>query len=130
MKEYALTYLVAPLSGVGRNTTLPKTRGTANRRHGYVSRAPAVQATGLRALLRRLKARYLALKNERAAIAELWALDDRMLADIGLNRTDIPFMVKRKMPLEGSASAQSSGNQKTAQILELKRDSYAHKMAA
>lgn len=46
-------------------------------------------ATGIGALFARLKA----AQKQRAAVAQLMAMDERMLQDIGLNRSLVPFVV-------------------------------------
>lgn len=43
----------------------------------------------------------------RAAMRELGALDDRILKDIGISRSDIPFLVERQFSAEPTAMAGS-----------------------
>lgn len=47
-------------------------------------------ADGVTAGLRALAAKFQAWQRKRAAYEELMALDDRMLKDIGISRTEIP----------------------------------------
>ena len=61
--------------------------GTAARLAGYAVRAAR---SGVRALA----GRYRAWRQRRLAVAELQALDDRILRDIGLSRDDVARLVR------------------------------------
>jgi uncharacterized protein YjiS (DUF1127 family) len=63
-------------------------RADVNRR--LIERARAYRAAAIQALLHRL----FGWVRRRAAVAQLQALDDRMLKDIGLNRGDIEHAVR------------------------------------
>ena len=54
----------------------------------------AVRKTGLAAWLSRQVASYVAWRNEQAAAAELSAMSDYELADIGLSRSDLSRVFK------------------------------------
>lgn len=45
----------------------------------------------------------------RAAIRELYALDDRMLKDIGISLGDIPYLVDRQLSAERTARQGATG---------------------
>lgn len=47
----------------------------------------------LNSLFQQIGGRFQAWRERQRAIAELSSLDDRMLADIGLRRGDIPYVV-------------------------------------
>jgi uncharacterized protein YjiS (DUF1127 family) len=49
---------------------------------------------GLAASLKRWLVAYIAWRAQEAAIAELWSMSDRELADLGLTRSDISNAVK------------------------------------
>jgi len=51
-------------------------------------------ARKLVAALERWLAAYMTWRLEQAAIAELWAMSDRELKDMGLHRSDIPAAVR------------------------------------
>jgi uncharacterized protein YjiS (DUF1127 family) len=53
---------------------------------------------GLTAKIGALVARLQAAQKQRAAVAQLMAMDERMLQDIGLNRTLVPFAVAGATP--------------------------------
>lgn len=55
---------------------------------------------GVRTRLARLLAAVDARRRDRRAAAELAALDDRLLADIGLRRTDVPDTRRSPWPAE------------------------------
>jgi uncharacterized protein YjiS (DUF1127 family) len=55
--------------------------------------------------LRRWRYRRQATAHRRNAIAELEALDDRVLQDIGVNRCSIPDLVDAKLQAEAGAGA-------------------------
>ena len=46
----------------------------------------------------------------RAAIRELYALDDRMLKDIGISRGDIQYLVDQQLSAEQAATEGSAGH--------------------
>ncbi len=55
--------------------------------------------------LRRWRCRRQAIAHRRNAIAELDALDDRVLQDIGVNRRSIPDLVDAKLQAGAGAAA-------------------------
>jgi uncharacterized protein YjiS (DUF1127 family) len=61
--------------------------------------------TTVTGFLRSLADRFSAWRERERAFAELNALDERALADLGLRRSDIPFVVYCK-PRQGSATAE------------------------
>jgi uncharacterized protein YjiS (DUF1127 family) len=73
-------------------TLTPEQRGDLVRR--VVERARAYRAAAIRDLFRRL----FGWMRRRAAIAQLQALDDRMLKDIGLSRGEIETAVRGEEP--------------------------------
>jgi len=52
---------------------------------------------------RSLASRFTDWRRRERAYAELAALDDRALADIGISRAEIPFVVARKHGADGDA---------------------------
>jgi uncharacterized protein YjiS (DUF1127 family) len=54
-------------------------------------------------ILKTLAARYTEWANLRDAEAELNAFSDRELADLGINRSDISYLVRQKQPSQGIA---------------------------
>jgi uncharacterized protein YjiS (DUF1127 family) len=73
-------------------TLTPEQRADMVRR--VVARARAYRAAAIRDLFRRL----FGWMSRRAAIAQLRALDDRMLKDIGLSRGEIEAAVRGEEP--------------------------------
>jgi uncharacterized protein YjiS (DUF1127 family) len=57
--------------------------------------------------LHNLKVAYEDWRRRQAAYEELSALDDRSLADIGINRSDIPYLFSRDV--QEAAKAQAAG---------------------
>ncbi len=55
--------------------------------------------------LGRIADRYIAWRERERAFAELSALDDRTLADLGLRRSDIPYVVYCKAQQRGATLA-------------------------
>jgi uncharacterized protein YjiS (DUF1127 family) len=62
--------------------------------------------------LGRIANRFLAWRERERAFAELSALDDRTLADLGLRRGDIPFVVycqaQDRRPASGTSPANAN----------------------
>ncbi len=56
-------------------------------------------------IIRAIVARYQDWKAREQAYAELSALDDRTLADIGIRRSDIPFILSGKYTPEPARAA-------------------------
>jgi uncharacterized protein YjiS (DUF1127 family) len=54
-------------------------------------------------ILKSLAARYTEWASLREAEAELNAFSDRELADLGINRSDISYLVRQKQPGQGMA---------------------------
>lgn len=90
-------------------------------------RAETVSALAKKALpvLKSLVARYQAWQKHQQAVAELRGLDDAMLRDIGLNRSEIEAAVDGKMyrPLAQKVSqtgaSNENGQQKAAGVVRL-----------
>lgn len=57
--------------------------------------------------LQQLKAAYVDWRRRQAAYDELNSLDDRSLADIGITRSDIPYLFSRDV--HDAAKAQAAG---------------------
>lgn len=57
--------------------------------------------------LHNAKNAYIAWRRRQAAYEELSALDDRSLADIGITRSDIPYLFSRDV--QDAAKAQATG---------------------
>ena len=57
--------------------------------------------------LQRVKATYAEWRRRQVAYDELNALDDRSLADIGITRSDIPYLFSRD--IRDAARAQATG---------------------
>ncbi|HZT50970.1 MAG TPA: DUF1127 domain-containing protein [Stellaceae bacterium] len=57
-------------------------------------------------MLRQLLDKLAAYRRQQRALEELYALDDRSLADIGITRSEIPYLVsQRKASDQGEARA-------------------------
>jgi len=67
----------------------------------------------LAAAARRLRAGLVAARRRRQAIAELRRLDDRLLADLGVERDAIPALVDRLMESPPKARAPSAPAEST-----------------
>jgi uncharacterized protein YjiS (DUF1127 family) len=57
--------------------------------------------------LQNVRAAYLDWRRRQVAYDELNSLDDRSLADIGISRSDIPYLFSRD--IQDAAKAQASG---------------------
>ena len=57
--------------------------------------------------MQRLKQAYIEWRRRQAAYDELNSLDDRSLADIGITRSDIPYLFSRDV--HDAAKAQAAG---------------------
>ena len=57
--------------------------------------------------MQHLKSAYVGWRRRQAAYDELNALDDRSLADIGITRSDIPYLFSRDV--QDAAKAQATG---------------------
>ncbi len=57
--------------------------------------------------LQHLKTAYVSWRQRQAAYEELNSLDDRSLADIGITRSDIPYLFSRDV--HDAAKAQAAG---------------------
>lgn len=55
--------------------------------------------------LRSLARRYATWRERQRAYAELASLDDRSLADIGINRAEIPYVLSHPRPARASVWA-------------------------
>jgi len=66
--------------------------------------------TLLNNFLGRMADRFHAWRERERAFAELSALDDRTLADLGLRRGDIPFVVYCQAQQRGTAVAAASAD--------------------
>ena len=60
--------------------------------------------------LRALAARYGAWQQRQRAFAELSALDDRSLADIGISRAEIPYVLSHARAKRDEKTAQPVAN--------------------
>ena len=57
-----------------------------------------------------LAGRYQAWRQRQQAYAELAALDDRSLVDIGITRSEIPYLLSRTRPERHETSHKPVGN--------------------
>jgi uncharacterized protein YjiS (DUF1127 family) len=66
--------------------------------------AAAPDAVWISHIIRRCWTAFQSWRVEQAAIAQLWAMSDRELRDIGLNRSEIGFVVKGQLEHRGRGS--------------------------
>jgi len=72
-----------------------------------LARLAAKVGRGLARVGRGIVSGVVATQTRRAAIREMQALDDRLLKDIGVSRSDIPFLVERQLSARRTAPAGS-----------------------
>jgi uncharacterized protein YjiS (DUF1127 family) len=72
-----------------------------------LANAAAAAMRGLGQAVRRIVSGVISDQRRRAAIRQLQALDDLLLKDIGISRSDIPFVVERQLTVRRATPAEA-----------------------